>query len=177
MRKLVAILACLVFMFSCAMAEDYSKMSDEELQGIIDAIRSELLLREPSFGENYLLYDENDIQIYLTGTYSARAHSFDKDVVVIEFDAILINNSGNDVYLDIEDCYVNGWSASSSSEIGSVKAGKKAKGAIRVNSSAVTEKGVGTELEEIEWTFRFIDPDNYKNLTEKTEKTVRFPLK
>jgi|GEM_PF-339106 len=181
MKKVLVLVLSLLLLVSLfpvvSLAEDYSAKTTEELQAAIDAMRNELLTREPGFGENYVLYDENDIQIVLTGTYSVRAHSFDKDVVVVNFDAILINNSDKALHVDFVDCYVNGWSATASSELGYVKAGKKAKGSIRVNTSAVTEKGIDKELEEIEFSFCFLDPENYSKISETIEKTVRFPFK
>ena len=177
MKKLFAIIVCAILMISVACAEDYSKMSTEELQTALDAIRNELLTRDPAFGENYILYDDGEIQLYFTGTYSARDHSFDKDVVVVEFDAILVNKSQNNVRLVIGDCYVNGWSASASEELGSLKAGKKAKGTIRINTSAVTSKGISKELEEIELEFVIRNADTKKNITDVTVKTIQFPLK
>lgn len=162
----------LVFSFSVAFAEDYSKMTSDELQRIIDSAQNELFRRNNKFSENCTLYDDNNIQLYLTGKCSIRDHSFDEGVKVVEFEAIFINDSDQNISLRITDCYVNGWSASASNEFHTVKAGKKAKGTIRIDTSAIQKM---EDFEEIEWTLCFKNADNSKTFDE-ADNTVCFPL-
>ena len=122
MRKIVMILLCVSLLFSCAMAEDYSKMTNDDLRAAIDLMRNELVKRELTSEEKILLFSEKGVSLYLTGEYEIKRDE-------IRLLAIVVNDGSEkvDIYSDYSTISVNGWDVFCSTNL-SANGGKKSKG-------------------------------------------------
>lgn len=105
MKIIISVLFCIALLFSFAVAEtaDYSSMTNDQLQSVIDAAHHELFIRQVHEDGNLLIYDKNNIQIYLTGKCTISYGN------AIEIGAILVNNTDRKIHIGTDACTVNGW--------------------------------------------------------------------
>lgn len=113
MKKLLATVLCLCLFAFSASAEslDFATMTDDELTAIIEAAQNELNQRHPQDNntlENFVLIDENGVKCYLTGEYEI-VGSYDDGYCDLMLGAVIENNSGETVNVNVDDCTVNGF--------------------------------------------------------------------
>ena len=112
-RILAAVLAFLMLLAGTALAEqaDYSQMTDEELRTIISEARMELARRGFVLQENLLIYESEEIELYLTGEYE---FSPDPDYKYLSFGVNVLNKRSGMLDMAIRNAVVNGCSVDGS---------------------------------------------------------------
>lgn len=171
MKRLVALVLALMLLCGPALAEiDWTGMSDEEIRAAIDSGRNELVKRGMLAAENFVLVDQDGVQVYLTGNYSWSEYG--EDYRQIELEAIVINDSDKKVTVSIDGCYVNGWEVYASG-IYDTAAGKKQKDTFDV-SLVEADVTVFEEIEDIEFTFRLYDSDEFETIANLDPVDVQF---
>lgn len=107
-----AFLALMLLMagFGCAESQDYSTLSDEALERMLNAARVELVKRgDKVFKEDTVLFEENGITVYVTGEYEFREDDL-YPRIELEFGVINESDRSVNVYLGdyISGLYING---------------------------------------------------------------------
>ena len=159
MKKLICLF--LVFMIiPCTIANavdyknDYKEMSDDELKSNLSFLRYELNKRLVKAAKNEYLIEDDDIEIYFTGSGSYSDKYIDLEVV-------FVNKTEKPLSIGFDSICINGWeTVSYIPSIGSTSAWKKRKDSIRlhfVDADLTSYK----EMEEIEVTFHTTD-ENYR---------------
>ncbi len=174
MKKIFAlVLAVLLFVaIPCeAFAEvpDFSAMSDEELHALINASRNELAARELIAGENVLLFDQEGVQVFMTGNNSIDDYG---NSVELNIEVVIINDSEYDIALVDDSTSVNGWEVMFYG-VGGVSAGKKKKAELELE---ISDASISTleEVEDIEFVFQILDEDSYDVICTLDPITVVF---
>lgn len=75
------------------------RLSNEELKGIIQSARDEL-------DGNKVLYDENGIQVSLTGETSYTNLIPDSTYDILNMETAVINDSDHNIMVSFEDCWM-----------------------------------------------------------------------
>lgn len=156
MKKVLAVILCLVLMSGFAFAEDYSAKTVEELQAMQDGIRNELKKRELVSEDKTLLFEHEGVSIYLTGEY-------DYFLGDLRLNTISINDTDKEYSMIPNDLTVsvNGWDVSCTSDI-VANPRKKAKGHLDIDiSKADIEKYEQVEEIEFRFAFKFKDDKTY----------------
>lgn len=171
MKKFFCFLLLLCLCSSIAMSEslDYAAMTDEQLHSIIDSARAELLRRELSLsGEDLLLFQQDGISLYLTGNYEYM--SFGDKGNALKLEAIVINESEQEINIGIENVAVNGWEVYGGSIL-KTGPGKKQKGAFEIR---IYEAGIRTyeEIQDFEFIFKVQTSEGFKTLFKTSPITV-----
>ena len=170
MRKLISFFLVLVLLLSVSVAvsEDFdmSSMTDEQLHKILDSVRNELTKRELVFGEKTVIFDQDGVQVYLTGDCSVGKR-------YTELYAVVVNNSDVPVRFETSPDYtitVNGWDTWGDPDyLRTTSPGKKQKGYINFNSENA-EITSFDQIEDIEITLVLKNADTRKVIS--TGKTV-----
>ncbi len=160
MKRLIGLFLAMLLLSSSAFAAgtDYSSMSVEELQEVITAARNALLVKTvQSDGKLFIVDEPDDLQIYITG--NGETNWMDE----FELEAVVINNSSQDVSISFENIIINGWETSPFDQIQSISAGRKKKDGIPLDFKAAEISSIN-EVEEIEITFYTFDPSTYNTL-------------
>ncbi len=162
MKKLLSVLVALVLLLTssaCAAELDFSSMSVSDLQEVINAARNELLKQTAiSDGKLFVVDEPNDLQIYITGNGETNWMG------TFELEAVVINNSKQDVSIAFENVVINGWETNAfGNQIQNVSAGRKKKDSIPL---AFEEAEISSlsQVEEIEMSFYTFDPSTYNTL-------------
>ena len=174
MRKLIALLVTIIMLFSCsALAEDYSSMTDDDLHSMLNSIRNELLKRDLVYNEKIVLFDQDDVQVYLTGDCDFR-------LPYTKLYAVVINNSTNPVRFAFANDYkisVNGWEVWGDPDyLGTTSPGKKQKGYINIKMEDA-EVASFEEIEEIELNFVLMNAETRKPISSAPTVVVQFNQK
>jgi len=159
MKKILGVFLAIVLFCSTALAAgtDYSSMTVEELQTVIDAARNALLTKTAqSDGKLFIMDDPNGLQIYLTGKGEKNwLGSYDLEIIVI-------NNGKSAVSISFDNIVINGWETNAfGSQVQDVGAGKKKKDSIPLSFDDTDISSI-SEVEEVEITFHTFDPSTYK---------------
>ena len=172
MKKiLVLVLAALLALCGVATAEaDYSAVSDDELHTVIDAARNELARRELTASADTVLFDQDGVQCYLTGNYEVKEWGEGKHVMQLE--AVVINDTDVTVNVSIEACYVNGWEVYGGL-IQKTDPGKKQKDTFEIRLFDADIHSY-EEIEDIEFTFKVANSDDYSVIYKLDPITVHF---
>ncbi len=162
MKKIFALaLALLLFIaIPCeAFAEmpDFSAMTEDELLELINHARNELTARSLKAEENTVLYDQDGIQIYLTGKKSFNAY---EDTSYLYLEAVIINDSERNIGVSVDSASINGWEVTGWG-ISDVSASKKKRDNFEFYTSDADVFDIG-EIEELEVTLHIYDCDSYE---------------
>lgn len=111
MKKLLAAVLTLILVFSSAAiceSIDYSSMTDEQLQAVINSARSELAHR--STERKYLIEDEY-VRVYNTGNGRFGSYEYSKDNIknYVEMEVVVENLSCQEFELITDGVSINGW--------------------------------------------------------------------
>ena len=174
MKKLVSVVLSLLLVFSFASAEvdlssmSYAALSNEDLHAVINAARNELLKRELVSGEKTIIFDQDGVQVYLTGKNKAGKY--------LKLGAVLINNSDVTVSLDAVNNHasMNGWEVyCSADDLAKTGPGKKQKGDITLNAEDAEVVSL-EDIEEIEFTFTLKNVDTRKDISTAPTVVVHY---
>ena len=163
------LLFCLCSSFALAESLDYAAMTDEQLHTLIDSARAELLKRELSItGDNLLLFQQDGISLYITGGYDYL--SFGEKGRALKLEAIIINESEQEINIGIDNVAVNGWEVYGGSIL-KTGPGKKQKGAFEIR---IYEAGFETyqEIQDFEFIFKVQASEGFKTIFKTSPITV-----
>ena len=149
-------------------ANDLSKFSDDDLRAALSAIRNELTRRSLVTDEKTVIFDQDGIQVYLTGEYEV----WGSDTKYITFNAVVINDSESNIGVSLDDVSINGWNVYGSGIYDTV-AGKKQKSGIEFN---LTDAEISSfeEIEDIEFVVSAYDSDSYDTIATSDVVTLNF---
>lgn len=149
-------------------ANDLSKFSDDDLRAALSAIRNELTRRSLVTDEKTVIFDQDGIQIYLTGEHEV----WGSDTKYITFTAVVINDSESKIGVSLDDVSINGWNVYGSG-IYDTDAGKKQKSNIEFN---LTDAEISSfeEIEDIEFVVSVYDSDSYDTIATSDVVTLNF---
>ena len=149
-------------------ANDLSKFSDDDLRAALSAIRNELTRRSLVTDEKTVIFDQDGIQVYLTGEYEV----WGSDTKYITFNAVVINDSESNIGVSLDDVSINGWNVYGSG-IDDTVAGKKQKSSIEFN---LTDAEISSfeEIEDIEFVVSAYDSDSYDTIATSDVVTLNF---
>lgn len=172
LKKIVAILFACIFVFSTtsAYATDYSSLSDNELRQIFNNARNELVKRGFKVEKKTVFFDQNNIQIYINGDIKIdKLYSWGDDYYLY-LPIVIVNDSDKNINVIFGDSSLNGWITDVTNPIGSIPAGKKAKGDLLFELEN-TEIEKLLDFEEAEFTIVIYDQDDWfgENVVNKTK--------
>lgn len=149
-------------------ANDLSKFSDDDLRAALSAIRNELTRRSLVTDEKTVIFDQDGIQVYLTGEYEV----WGSDTKYITFNAVVINDSESKIGVSLDDVSINGWNVYGSG-IYDTAASKKQKSSIEFN---LTDAEISSfeEIEDIEFVVSVYDSDSYDTIATSDVVTLNF---
>lgn len=171
-------------------ASQQSKLEQDIINALTSSVMPEITFGSESTAEgtavessknlyssegDVILYDKDDILIYLTRKYEIR-RSLDGKAVY--FDCVVENGSTHSITLNGEDCSVNGWESSayfngSSGLYFEVGSRKKAKGDVGISIGAANLEDYN-EIEDIEFTLGLLyDGKNPYLGTPDATETIR----
>ena len=170
MKRVFCIALSLILIFALAVpafaeVPDFSGMSTDEIQDIITAARNELTVRELKDGDNTVLLDRDGVQVYLTG--NARVDAYD-DVAILYLEAVVIDDTGHPVGVEIESASVNGWDVYGNG-IYNVTAKKKAEFEFTISDGGMFSL---EEVEDVTITFHVFDDTTYDGMFDTEPVTV-----
>ncbi|MBR1643534.1 MAG: hypothetical protein IJ683_14580 [Butyrivibrio sp.] len=150
---LVALLLAAMPLIACAAQIDYSAMSVEELNEVVNSARNEILKKTTAQDKLYLVDDPSGVSMYLTGNgENGWLGTYDIEVVVI-------NNTTTNLSIYFDNIVVNGWETNALySSISSTSAGRKQKAALSLQLEEA-EISSSDEIEEVEISFHTYDDD------------------
>jgi hypothetical protein len=164
MKKLLAVVLLMCMLVPCAVAEDYTAYTTEELHAIVDAARNELTKRELAAKSNLLVFDDYNVQIYMTG--NGRPWEYGgKKYFYLEF--IVINGTEYNIAVDFIDMSINGWNVGGGN-ISKTMAGKKNKDTI-ILSLTGANLDTYTGIEDVETTIAIRSADTGDELYTASE--------
>ena len=171
MRKVLSILICIILLpYTIATANtDYTTMTDDELKQVVSLVRNELVKRSLVNDDKVIVFDQDNVSMYLTGGYKEWNY---KDKYYVDIEMVIINNTDHKVTFIAQQSSVNGWDTESSTP-GPVSAGKKKKDRM-VFSLSDAEITSYKEIEDIDVKFRVCDADTYDNLYITDLITIHF---
>lgn len=165
MRKIFAfLLSVLLVCLSCAASAegvDYTAMNDEELHALVDGARNELAKRELNAAEDTVIFEQEGVEVYLTGEHEVLGEAY------LDLEAVVINDSDKSISLMVDSASINGWDVFCDG-IYEVSSGKKKKGALEFNLEDA-EISSYEEVEDIEISFYLVDNESYDNITEPSD--------
>lgn len=165
MKKIVTIILTfmLITNISMAFAADYSSMTDEQLKEAYSVIRNELLVRGFKAENKKVIVDQNGIQIYINGDIKLeKKYSWDT-TFSLYIPIVFINNSSVVTNMIVKYASVNGWKTDSSDDIGSVPAGKKAKGNL-IFELTDTDVEKLSDFADVEFSVNVYNDNTWKDL-------------
>lgn len=145
LRKIVCIMAVLALLLTIgiAAAEDYSAMTNDELLGIMDAVRTELFTRDLSLSEDEVFVETDGFKMYLD-----KSKEITFSYGYLRLPVILVNNTEDDLSFQAENGSVNGWDEYVG--IGNVSANKKNRAELTISCEDAGIKAID-EIEDIEF--------------------------
>lgn len=174
MKKIFAfVLAVMMFIaIPCeAFADlpDFAAMSDEELQELVNAARNELARRVLSAEENTVLYDQDGVQIYLTGKQRVESYG---DSATLYVEVIIINDTDKNIGIMMDSSSINGWDVYGWGDSG-ISAGKKKKAEFEFNAHEADVFAL-EEVEDLEMKMNIYDEDTYDTIKALDPVTISF---
>ena len=168
MKKLVALLvAAFILASSSAYAADYQSMTDEELAAEASAIRNEQVKRKAAEEEKPVVFDQDGVQVYLTGNYNMTSTALKIEAVVVnETDRTLdVLAANNRIAINGWDCFATG--------IPSTGPGKKQKGnfSISLKDSDISKY---EDVEDISYTINLFDMSSLEFVSKGEEVVVYY---
>lgn len=173
MKQLLALIVCGVLMLSVsvAFASDLSSMSDTQLKEQLDAIRNELTVRGLVTENKTVLFDQNGVQIYINGDVKV-AKPYDwADEVYLYIPVIVVNSSGDNYGITLENASVNGWSVYGDDENGATPAGKKSKATLYFELED-TDVETLEDFTDVEFLIRIYNTDTFMTVFSSDPITV-----
>lgn len=172
MKKLLVILLAMCLMWGTCLAEgmNFAEMTDEQLHGILDAVRNELAQRELAIAENTVLVEQDGVTVYLTGKYDLWGDP--ETGLYMGLQAIVVNESEYNVAVTVESASINGWVVYSGG-IGESAAGKKQKSTIDFDLTAA-EVTSYEEIEDIEMNLVLYDMTEWETIS-RVETIILHP--
>ena len=160
MKKILGIFFAMILLCSSAFAAeiDYSSMSVDDLQKVIDTARNEVLKKTAqSNGNVFIIDDSKGISMYLTGKNGKNFMDY------LELEVVVINNTSKTLTVSFNSITVNGWEVNTMmSTVSDVGPGKKKKDSISFDPSEADISSVN-EITEMELTFRTYDSSTWKD--------------
>ena len=173
MKKLLAVALVLCLLVPCAVAEDFDFASydSETLHRIVDLARNELINRELKVQSNLLIFDYENVQVYLTGKCWLRNSS--KGEIYMDLEVIGINNRNEEITVEFDKCFINGWQLTSPTDLYAISAGKKKKDTIIVT---ISDANISTtdEIEDMEMVISIYSVKPSNTIFTAPSKTVHF---
>lgn len=165
MKKLVSLFLVVILIMTTvvAFADDYSSMTDEQLKAEYNAIRNELLVRGFKAENKKVIVDQSGIQIYINGDIKLEKRYAWDTTYSLFIPVVFINNSAVVTEMIVKDASINGWSTDSSDDIGSVPAGKKAKGNL-IFELTDTDVEKLSDFTDVEFSINVYDDKTWKDL-------------
>ena len=169
MKKLFALVITMVMIMSTAAFAasetiDLAEMTQEELTDLINRARTEM--RKFANESGSVIFDDKGIVMKYSGV--------DFGFMGLEIKLIIENNSGNEVLIQTDKMYINGWEIQSFFGA-EVESGKKNKKSITIlNAEEEAEVSSIADLESAEFIIKIIDPKSYKTLYESDKITINF---
>lgn len=130
MKRIISMLLISILLLSASRgyAEEISSLTDEQINQLYDIVRNEIARRGLVAENKVVIYDSDNIQLYINGDVFIEKPSFTKEIKLI-IPVIIINNSDKSIEFLIQDSSVNGW-AVEGYLLDGVPARKKAKSEI-----------------------------------------------
>lgn len=171
MKKLIAVLAALMFLFaSFASAETISleNMTTKELTDLMNRTRNELFTRIKKVKSNAVLVKDEDLEIYFTGKGK-------KDTLFGEFnlEIVIINKSDVDLRISFDHIVINGWEVDNYATFGPIGKGKRMKEYIPLKYTEADLEDY-KEIEDIEFSFHTYPDDSYRTRREYKNLVYNF---
>ena len=176
MKKILSLSIVLMLMlqavvFADAESSQYSDMTTENLQTILDNVRNELFLRSIKLEPDQVFYDDGSVKVYLTGKWE-----YPKDIGLgrfLRFEICVINQSDVKISLEYDKTYINGWEVGHV-VLGKVEAGKKKKLDL-VFKGLDADLQSAEEVDEVEFQFTVYNAETKKPI--KTVPVMIYPNK
>ncbi len=166
-RFLAVILSALMLSSVCFGADlDYSSMSDEELNAVIDAAKAELAKREEQdAGEEteLVLADMQGVKLVLTGKAKIDDYGY------LSLKGTLYNDSDKTLSLGMNDAYVNGWQTYPILSPMTLSPHMKAKCELQMNCDGIVKKA--KKIDDVVITMSVFGED-YMTIQDATAKMV-----
>lgn len=173
MKKVLAgILLLVICATGCAWADgiDWANMSDDEVFNVISQGRNEIAKRNLIAEGKTLLFEKDGISVYLTGNADIMKGS---EMISIDLEAIVINDSDVPVSVSIDDLYINGWGVSAFG-ISNTASGRKQKDEFTIFNVQDAEVEDIDDIEDIEFYLIVSNSDNYHTLFTLEPITIYF---
>lgn len=181
MKRFTTLLLVSILLVTCmlmplsASAEgiDYyalTKLTNTELQDVINAARNHLLARSArSEGKLDLVNTLDGLQIYLTG----KGEMTWQDTYEVEI--VVINNTGRDISVSFDHVVINGWETSTvlAGGVFDIGDGKKKRGDINLLLDEAMISSI-SEVEDVELSFHTFDPSTYTMLRQFGPITIYY---
>lgn len=173
MKKIVCVFLALLTLIPClawADGPDYSSMTADELRAVIADARAALAGQVAPYADGFVIYDENDIKVTITGVrWDERNGYFYLDVTVV-------NRSEHKIYVKLDDDYINGWhvndSFASTAEFSPKKNGKDSLRFVKLKEDA--EVTAMEQIEDLAFHVKIVDSDQYNTLYYTDEMMISF---
>ncbi len=159
-RILSIALVVVLLIPACAMGagQNYDKMTEEELQSVIDQARLAMTKYHPLVEDGTVLFSDKSVSITYTGNCSIDMFG---DFVA---DVVITNNTNSQILFSLEEASCNGWAVDISVSP-KIPAGKKAKGVIRIQDIAEsTDITTIDDIKDIEAKIHYFDTTTFNNL-------------
>ena len=155
MKKILAVFLAFSLLFSFAMAEsiDFSAMTDEQIRSIIGEAQNELFLRQAHEDGYLLIYDQNDIQLYLTHDCSIKYGEY-------RIGAVFVNNSDRELAVSFNKCIISGWQITNCVGTGSLSPHAKKKASLDIWDIKDVGINNASDLKEITIYLNLLDDSN-----------------
>lgn len=160
MKRFLCLLLVALMLAPGAMADtDYSKMTDAELKTQLNLIRNELNRRITIAGKNKYLVQNEDFDIYFTGSGSYGNWGDEK---YFDIEIVVVNKMSKTLNIQFDSISINGWETEVlGNQISGIGLGKKKKDSIRL---MYTQADLETykDMEDVEVTFHTFDERYHK---------------
>lgn len=155
MKKLFCILFASLMILSAASAEmDLKSMTNEELLAILSAVQNELYERNHTNDSKLVLFDQDGMQVYLTGITQEYGY--------LKFEAVFINDTDRTLSIHNKSCTLNGWDVYCGI-IGSTSAHSKKKDTFSINMEDADITKIA-DFQTITWDFYAFDSDQFESI-------------
>lgn len=160
MKRFLCLLLVALMLAPGAIADtDYSKMTDAELKTQLNLIRNELNKRITIAGKNKYLVQNNDFEIYFTGSGGYGNWGNDK---YFDIEIVVVNKMKIPLNIQFDSISINGWETEIlGNQISGINAEKKKKDSIRLMYTQADLESY-KEMEDVEVTFHTFDEKYHK---------------
>jgi len=170
MKRLISFLLVLVLLSSVsfAFADDYSSMTESELKKEFDAIRNELTVRGFKAENKTIIFDKDDIQIYITDDYYIGEPNIIGEVKFY-IPVVIVNNTQQNINIYVYNSSLNGWTLDAYFDNYSIPARKKSKTALYFYIQEFDDIETVNDFTDAEFSLRIEDATTYKDIIRGTE--------